>query len=226
MSRWPRTGWEIIFTPAIQAIIYGLGYNSIGYVSLSSGQVVAFTRFFMMVCVCPTILIDINKLASVRFYGININTMQIAFSIVMWCFWLASTVSATLGMKWGFFVMGMACLFIVFACSWAIFAAAREGFTSKNSEAGNWVANRIMMLQAIFYFTWTGYMVLWAISGEAGCVASESVVIPLFVFLDVFQKNAHGLIIWSTLWNFLGGSWNPDRSKFDSMTPPCRRLLT
>lgn len=112
--------------------------------------------------------------------------------------------------------MLLSAVFIIFTCSYFIFAAAREGFLSKRTEAGDWVAARILILEIIFFTTWAGYMILWAISGEVGCVAAEVVIIPIFICLDLLQKNIFGLIIWSTLWNFLGSVLHPPSES----TPP------
>ena len=105
----------------------------------------------------------------------------------------------------------MGAVFFILSVSYAIFSAAREAFISKGTEAGNWVAWRILCIEVFFFSTWIMQMVMYALSGEASCVASESVVIPIVIVLDLVQKNLFGLAIWSTFWNFLGGTWNPDR---------------
>ena len=174
------------------------------------GRFVCWVRHCSWIITCPMILFQINQLSSIRFIGIDMNSFLIVACEVMLVFGLSSSLSASDGIKWMFFSFGLLAVSVVFSIAFFVFRKATARFLDRGTYQAKRIAERIRLLAALFFLSWSAYPVLYILSGEGACVASERVMVVLYIVTDAFAKNAFGLLFWETSWNHLRGTWGSD----------------
>ena len=150
---------------------------------------------------------QISDIATVRFYGISLSTMQIPMSIITVVFAFSAEVSVDEGVKWMFFVLALLTLFEVLFVAYHSLSRGIARFAEVETEEGNQVAKRLRALLVIFLSTWLLHPLFFVLSIEGACVMHESVTIVLYILLDLFCKNLFQIILWDSLWERLLGKW-------------------
>jgi hypothetical protein len=164
-------------------------------------------RICLWVITAPVLLMQISDIATVRFYGISLSTMQIPMSIITVVFAFSAEVSVDEGVKWMFFVLALLTLFEVLFVAYHSLSRGIARFAEVETEEGNQVAKRLRALLVIFLSTWLLHPLFFVLSIEGACVMHESVTIVLYILLDLFCKNLFQIILWDSLWVRLLGKW-------------------
>eukprot|EP00960_Hanusia_phi_P072494 767800-Hanusia_phi.AAC.2 len=221
--RYPRATWEFVMVPLTECFIYGLGYSEIGYILLWDGRQVLWTRTVLWLATVPILLNQINAMAAVHIYGVDLNIMQMYFSTLMICLGHTAALTHNQSLKWLFFIMAMAIFGVICFINYYTFAAAEKHYKESGSENDLKIAKRIRLLAIIFFTSWTMYPLFFVLSVEGACVASErldivcgyiyilmiagSVILVCFALADLLSKNVFGVLFWDTLWNMQDGRW-------------------
>jgi len=206
--RYPRGTWEFVLVPLTECFVYGLGYSEIGYILLWDGRQVLWTRTVLWLATVPIILNQINGMAAVRIYGVDLNVMQMYFSTLMICFGHTAALTHNQSLKWLFFIIAMAIFGLICFINYHTFTAAEKHYKESGSEIDLIIAKRIRLLAVIFFTSWTMYPLFFVLSVEGACVASESVILVCFALADLLSKNVFGVLFWDTLWNLQDGKWS------------------
>jgi bacteriorhodopsin len=205
-----RASWEYVAIPVVEAIVYGLNSTGahVGYMRLFNGRAVVWLRTAHWALTIPLLLMQIGKMHSLKFYGHDINSIQIWVGILMVVFGFSASLAEVEGIKWMFFFFALLCLIVIFLSVYKIMSTAGQYYISLNSKHGSHTAMRIRILMICFFVSWSGYPLFWLLGVEGACVLGESVVSVCMAVLDCFAKNVFGMVMWDTLWNSeLNGRW-------------------
>ena len=187
--------------------MYGLGFANVGYFQLMDGRHICWVRHCSWLVTCPMLLFQVNQLSTVRWFGLDINSLMVVVCEVMLVLGISSSVASDWGIKWMFFALGVMCILLVFGVCFVIIRNASRRFSDRETFEGKKIAQRIQAMGILFFASWTAYPVLYILSAEGACVALQRTTIVLYIVADVFSKNVFGLLYWDTSWTHLKGSW-------------------
>ena len=202
-----RSTWDFVWIPLIESIVYGLFSTSsqVGYIRLYDGHAIVWLRSAQWLLTVPVLLMQISKMSILEVQAVDMNSMMTNVGILMIVLGFSASLATDSGIKWMFFCFGLLCMIFLFVVVWKIMGDATAYYLSLGNEEGVHTANRIRLMTAVFFLSWSFFPFFYLLSIEGTCVVGESIIAVCLTVLDCFAKNIFNILLWHTLWNSRGG---------------------